>query len=187
MSWEDKVKRGDRYEVKFLPLTKLHLGYADIDSRLRTLGDGKQVRMFGIIGIIILLLACVNFINLSTARSIKRAKEVGVRKALGSSKGSLIAQFLVESSIFSISALFLSAILTVLYLSSFNQLTGLDFKTQSLYQFDVLLVVLLLPILTGLVAGLYPAFYLSKFETIDTMKNQQELPQGLSVRLGVAW
>jgi len=83
MSWEDKMKQGDKYNVKFLPLTKLHLEYADIDSRLSTLGDGKQVKMFGIIGIIILLLACVNFINLSTARSIKRAKEVGVRKALG--------------------------------------------------------------------------------------------------------
>ncbi|MFC3811845.1 ABC transporter permease [Lacihabitans lacunae] len=170
MSWEDKMKQGDKYNVKFLPLTKLHLEYADIDSRLSTLGDGKQVKMFGIIGIIILLLACVNFINLSTARSIKRAKEVGVRKALGSSKGSLIGQFLVESSVFSISALFLATIITALFIRSFNELTGITFTISSLYQTNVLLVVLILPLLTGLVAGLYPAYYLSKFDTIDTMK-----------------
>jgi putative ABC transport system permease protein len=170
MSWEDKMKQGDKYNVKFLPLTKLHLEYADIDSRLSTLGDGKQVKMFGIIGIIILLLACVNFINLSTARSIKRAKEVGVRKALGSSKGSLIGQFLVESSVFSISALILATIITALYIRSFNELTGITFTISSLYQKNVLLVVLILPILTGLVAGLYPAYYLSKFDTIETMK-----------------
>jgi putative ABC transport system permease protein len=170
MSWEDKMKQGDKYNVKFLPLTKLHLEYADIDSRLSTLGDGKQVKMFGIIGIIILLLACVNFINLSTARSIKRAKEVGVRKALGSSKGSLVGQFLVESSVFSISALILATLITALYIRSFNELTGVTFTISSLYQTNVLLVVLILPILTGLVAGLYPAYYLSKFDTIDTMK-----------------
>ncbi len=187
MIWEDKVKRGDKYDLKFLPLTKLHLNYADIDSRLSTLGDGKQVRMFGIIGIIILLLACFNFINLTTARSIKRAKEVGVRKALGSSRGSLIRQFLVESSIFSITALILAVILTVLFIPLFNQLTGVDFTHKSLYQFDVLFVVLLLPIFTGLVAGLYPAFYLSKFDTIDTMKKSPVTTKGsfVSVRSGL--
>lgn len=187
MSWEDKMKQGDIYNVKFLPLTKLHLEYADIDSRLSTLGDGKQVKMFSIIGIIILLLACVNFINLSTARSIKRAKEVGVRKALGSSKGSLIGQFLVESSIFSISALILATIITALYIRSFNELTGITFTISSLYQSDVLLVVLILPILTGLAAGLYPAYYLSKFDTIDTMKKSTGTGSGAfsSVRSGL--
>jgi putative ABC transport system permease protein len=187
MSWEDKMNQGDKYNVKFLPLTKLHLEYADIDSRLSTLGDGKQVKMFGIIGIIILLLACVNFINLSTARSIKRAKEVGVRKALGSSKGSLIGQFLVESSVFSISALILATIITALYIRSFNELTGITFTISSLYQTEVLLVVLILPILTGLVAGLYPAYYLSKFDTIDTMKKSTGTGSGgfSSVRSGL--
>jgi putative ABC transport system permease protein len=187
MSWEDKMKQGDKYNVKFLPLTKLHLEYADIDSRLSTLGDGKQVKMFGIIGFIILLLACVNFINLSTARSIKRAKEVGVRKALGSSKGSLMGQFLVESSVFSISALILATIITALYVRSFNELTGITFTISSLYQTEVLLVVLILPILTGLVAGLYPAYYLSKFDTIDTMKKSTGTGSGgfSSVRSGL--
>ena len=170
MKWEEKVKRGDKYNVKFLPLTKLHLNNTDLDSRLNTLGNGEQVKVFGIIGIIILLLACINFINLSTARSIKRAKEVGVRKALGSSRGSLIGQFLVEASICSILALILAAVSTTIFIPLFNQLTGIDFTTQSLFQSDVLGVVLSLPIFTGLVAGLYPALYLSRFDTIDTMK-----------------
>ena len=177
MSWEEKLKKGDKYNVKLLPLSKLHLNYADINTRLSTLGDGKQVSIFGIVGIIILLLACVNFINLSTANSLKRAKEVGVRKALGSSRGSLIGQFLVESSIFSIIALILAAILTTSLVPLFNQLTGITFTVQALFQFNVLSVIAILPILIGLVAGLYPALYLSKFNTIDTMKKSTGKPE----------
>ena len=170
MNWDEKTKRGDKYNVKFLPLSKLHLDNADLDSRLTTLGDGEQVKMFVFIGIIILLLACINFVNLSTARAIKRAKEVGVRKALGSARGSLIGQFLIESAICSILALVLAVMVTPSLVPLFNQLTGIDFTSQSLFQLEVLCVVLTLPILTGLVAGLYPAFYLSNFNTIDTMK-----------------
>ncbi|MCU0354097.1 MAG: ABC transporter permease [Cytophagales bacterium] len=169
-NFEEQMKRGDRYNVRLLPLTKLHLGYAGIDSRLRTLGDGKQVQLFGIIGVIILLLACINFVNLSTARSMKRAKEVGVRKALGSSRGSLIGQFLVESCVFSLAAVLLAALLVLLSLPLFNQLTGIAFSKESLYGSDVLIVVILLPVFTGLVAGLYPAFYLSRFRTVDILK-----------------
>lgn len=170
-NFEEQLKKGDKYNIQFLPLTRLHLDYVGIDSRLGTLGDDKTVRLFAIIGIFILLLACVNFVNLSTARSIKRAKEVGVRKALGSSKSSLILQFLVESSMMSLLALLVAAMLTVLCLPMFNQLTHVPFTTDAIIKPDVLVVVLSLPILTGLVAGLYPAFYLSKFKTIDTMKN----------------
>nr|MCU0341840.1 ABC transporter permease [Spirosomataceae bacterium] len=177
-NFEDNLKKGDRYQVKLLPLTQLHLNYSGLDSRLGTLGDKNQVQTFGIIGVIILLLACFNFINLSTARSMKRAKEVGVRKALGSSRGSLIRQFLVETSAYSLIALVTAGLLSVLFLPLFNQLTGIDFNQESLYQPDVIWVVLTLPILTGLVAGLYPAVYLSKFDTIDTMKK----PTGTSIR-----
>ena len=169
-NFEENLKKGGKYQVKFLPIKKLHLENAGLNSRLGTLGNKQQVQVFGIIGIIILLLACFNFINLSTARSVKRAKEVGVRKALGSSRSSLIWQFLVESSSYSLLALIISSFISISILPLFNILTGIEFTFQSLFQNEVLVVVLTLPILTGLVAGIYPAFYLSKFDTIDTMK-----------------
>ena len=167
---EAQLKRGDRYNVRLLPLTQLHLGHAGLDSRLRTLGNGQQVKMFAGIGLIILLLACVNFVNLSTARSVKRAKEVGVRKALGSSRSALVGQFLVESFLLSLVSVFLAAFLAVLLLPLFNQLTGIEFARDSLYSLDVLGIVVLLPLFTGLVAGLYPALHFSRFRTIDTMR-----------------
>lgn len=166
----EQLKRGDRYNVRLLPLTQLHLSYTDLDTRLRTLGDGKQVTMFGFIGLIILLLACINFVNLTTARTVKRAKEVGIRKALGSSRAGLIGQFLVESFLFSLTAILIAVFLVTLALPLFNQLTGITFNRQSLYRTDVLCVVVLLPVLVGLTGGLYPAFYLSGFRTIDTIK-----------------
>lgn len=170
-NFEEKIKNGDKYNIKLLPLNKLHLSYPNIISRLETLGDGEQVEMFGIIGIIILLLACINFINLSTARSMKRAKEVGVRKALGSSRGSLIRQFLVESSLMSFAAFALATLLVNLALPLFNQLTQIEFSFASLYRMDVMVVMLTLPILTGLIAGLYPAIYLSKFTALKSSTN----------------
>ncbi len=170
-NFEEKIKNGDKYNIKLLPLNQLHLSYPSLISRLETLGDGEQVEMFGIIGIIILLLACINFINLSTARSMKRAKEVGVRKALGSSRGSLIRQFLVESSLMSFAAFALATLLVNLALPLFNQLTQIEFSIDSLYRMDVMVVMLTLPILTGLIAGLYPAIYLSKFTALKSSTN----------------
>jgi putative ABC transport system permease protein len=170
-NFEEKLKQGDKYNIKLLPLNKLHLSYNNLISRLSTLGDGDQVKMFGIIGIIILLLACINFVNLSTARSMNRAKEVGVRKALGSSGSSLIWQFLVESSLMSFVAFFLAALLVNVFLPLFNQLTRIEFTTATLFSFDVLVAMVTLPILTGLFAGLYPAIYLSKFTALKSSTN----------------
>ncbi len=167
-NFEEKLKRGDKFNIKLFPLTKLHLGYQDLNSRLTTLGNGDQVRMFGLTGIIILLLACINFINLSTARSLNRAKEVGVRKALGSQRTSLIWQFLVESLMLSFVAFFIATLLVNLFLPLFNQITQIEFSTASLFNKNVFIIILSLPILTGLGAGLYPAFYLSKFTALKS-------------------
>lgn len=169
-NFEEQLKRGDRYNVRLLPLTKLHLGYPQLSSRLTTIGDGNQVRMLALGGLIILLLACVNFINLSTARSMKRVKEVGVRKALGSSKGSLVGQFLVESSLLSGVAFVLATALAWSVLPLFNQLTQIAFTPDALFSMEVMRIIVVLPIITGLVAGLYPALYLSRFKTTDSMK-----------------
>jgi len=133
-----------------------------------------------------LLLACVNFMNLSTARSMKRSREVGVRKALGSQRSALVAQFLVESLLLSVVALLLAALLASVVLPFYNNLTGLALEVSDLFSPKIIGFVLLLPLVTGLLGGLYPAFYLSKFKAIEMFK-----PAGrgrgslLSVRSGL--
>ncbi|MCY7330002.1 MAG: ABC transporter permease, partial [Saprospiraceae bacterium] len=108
-NFEEQLRKGDRWAVQLLPLKTLHLADANLASRLNTLGDGQQVGIFAIIGGLILLLAGINFMNLSTARSMKRAREVGVRKALGSQRGALVSQFLAESLLISSIAFLLAA------------------------------------------------------------------------------
>ena len=181
------MKRGDRWNVELLPLLDLHLGYADVNSRLTTLGDGGQVRMFGIVGGLILLLACVNFMNLSTARSMKRAREVGVRKALGSQREALVGQFLAEAMLFSLAAMFLAAALAGTALPLFNTLTNLDLTFADLFAPKILGWVAVLPLLTTLLGGLYPAFYLSKFKAAEVFKSAVGTAKGghASVRSGL--
>ncbi len=181
------LNNGDRLDVKLLPLEKLHLGYTGLASRLSTLGDGQQVGMFAIIGGLILLLACVNFMNLSTARSMKRSREVGVRKALGSQRSALVSQFLVESLLLSVVALLLAALLASVALPFYNDLTGLSLEPNDLFSPKIMGFVLLLPVVTGLLGGLYPAFYLSKFKVVEMFKPTVGRGNGglLSVRSGL--
>ena len=167
---EENLRNGDRLDVKLLPLIQLHLGYKDLSSRLRTLGDAGQVRIFLIIGGLILLLACVNFMNLSTARSLQRSREVGVRKALGSARSALVLQFLVESLLLSLAAMGLAALLVTVLLPYYTHLTGLIVKPTSLFSGEFLIFLVLLPIVTGLLGGLYPAFYLSRFKAIEMFR-----------------
>lgn len=129
----------------------------------------KFVWIIGLVGIFVLALACINFINLSTARSEKRALEIGVRKSVGSRKGQLIHQFLTESLIIAFVSFGLTTILSVLLMSWFNNLSGkqiiLPFNEPVFW-----LVSLSITILTGIIAGAYPAFYLSSISPINSLK-----------------
>jgi len=169
-NFAEQLRKGDRYEVQLLPLKTLHLADAKLDSRLGTIGDGEQVNLFGIVGGLILLLACVNFMNLSTARSMKRAREVGVRKALGSQRGALVGQFLTESILISSVAFVLAAALASATLPWFSRLTQIDWHRADLFSLKTFGLVAALPLLTGLLGGLYPAFYLSKFKAAEVFK-----------------
>ena len=161
-----QIEKGDRLDVKLIPLKALHLNADGFYSRLTTLGDKQQVNIFAIVGGLILLLACMNFINLSTARSVKRSREVGIRRALGSDKNILVGQFLTESLIFSFIAMLLAFVLTSLALPFFNKLTGLRLSNSDLYSYQILPFVLLMPVITGFACGLYPAFYFSRSKSI---------------------
>ncbi|WP_221394020.1 ABC transporter permease [Dyadobacter sp. NIV53] len=167
---EKQLANGDRLDVKLLPLETIHLQSGNLNSRLTTLGDKSQVNMFAIVGGLILFLACVNFMNLSTARSVKRSREVGIRRAMGSQRSILISQFLTESMIFSFTAMIVAGVLAIFILPFFNKLTALDLSVSDLFSKDTIAFVIILPIFTGFLGGLYPAFYLSRFKTVDISK-----------------
>ncbi|HEX8040839.1 MAG TPA: FtsX-like permease family protein, partial [Chryseosolibacter sp.] len=132
-------------------------------------GDVRFVWLSGAIAIFILVIACINFINLSTARSANRAKEVGLRKVVGSSRGHLINQFLIESVLYSVFSFLLGAVIASLAIPLFNGLVGKTFvfPWHEWWLFPALLVGALV---TGVLAGLYPSFYLSSFMPIQVLK-----------------
>jgi putative ABC transport system permease protein len=167
----DKVVRyTDRNKpTMFLfPMTRWHL-YSDYRGGVNVGGRIQYVRLFSIIGIFVLLLACINFMNLSTARSEKRAREVGIRKAIGSLRSQLIAQFFSESLLVSTLAFCISLGLVQLLLPFFNELA--DKKISIPWSNPLLWMVGVgFSLLTGLIAGSYPALYLSSFQPVKVLK-----------------
>lgn len=154
------------------PITKVHLYSSGIRTRLNIdLGDIKFVWLFGAVAIFILAIACINFINLSTAKSAKRAKEVGLRKVIGSQRGSLVKQFLIESILYSLISFSLALIIALLLLPYFNQMAG---TALSLPWTAVWLLPAMIgsAIVIGIIAGIYPAFYLSSFKPVAVLKGQ---------------
>jgi putative ABC transport system permease protein len=150
------------------PMSKWHL-YSEFKNGVNVGGRIEFVWMFGIIGFFVLLLACINFMNLSTARSEKRAKEVGIRKAIGSLRSQLIWQFFVESLLVSAFAFILSIGLVRLILPLFNQISD---KSLSILWNNPLfwLLGIVFTLFTGFIAGSYPAFYLSSFKPVKVLK-----------------
>lgn len=161
-------ERKDKPEVLLQPMSKWHL-YAEFKNGKNVGGAIQFVWMFGIIGIFVLLLACINFMNLSTARSEKRAKEVGIRKAVGSLRRQLILQFLGESVLIALLAFLLSLLLVQLSLPWFNQVAG---KQMSIFWSSTVFWSLAIgfTLFTGLIAGSYPSFYLSSFSSVKVLK-----------------
>ena len=163
-----KPNREDKPEIILQPMRKWHL-FNEFKQGENTGGAIQYVWMFGLIGLFVLLLACINFMNLSTARSQLRAKEVGVRKAIGSQRKQLIIQFLSESVLIAFIALSLAVLLVQLALPKFNMLAGKSLNIPWLNPFFWLLV-FGFTLITGLVSGSYPALYLSSFSTIKVLK-----------------
>jgi len=150
------------------PLSKWHL-YDNFENGKPAGGRIDQLKIFALLAGCILLIACINFMNLSTARSEKRAREVGVRKAIGSSRRSLIGQFMLESILLSLMGMTVAFMLMEISLPYFNNLLNLDLVLAYRdWKFWTMLVVLTL--FAGLVAGSYPAFYLSSFEPVKVLK-----------------
>jgi putative ABC transport system permease protein len=169
--YDDFVKKGGRWNFFLQPLTDVHLYSANIGTQfLYTLSDIKYIYIFSAIALLIIILACVNFMNLSTAQSVTRAKEVGIRKVLGSEKKQLIRQFLLEALVYSFISAFFALILVAFCLPAFNAVSGKTLHLDSIFQSGIWLFILLLTILTGLLAGSYPAFYLTSFNPVSVLK-----------------
>lgn len=164
-----KFKPSSWSSLDLQPLTSIHL-HSHRDDEIEENGDIKRVYIFSAIALFILLIACINYMNLSTARSILRAKEIGVRKVVGARRSELIAQFLTESVLISWVATLLAFTLTWLTLPMLNDVAGQEYGISILLRWEVILPILLAPFLVGFLSGIYPALFLSSFQPIRVLK-----------------
>ncbi|WP_020533542.1 ABC transporter permease [Flexithrix dorotheae] len=171
VSMAEFIESGNAMGFYLQPLKDIHLK-SDLMDELDANGDITYVYIFSAIAFLILVIACINFMNLSTARSANRAKEVGVRKVLGSYRKQLIYQFLAESIILSMIAFAMSALLVPLLIDPFNDLAAKELEISYLTDWWLLLVMLLGAIIVGLMAGSYPAFFLSAFRPAQVLKGK---------------
>jgi len=168
----DKLKQGGNYfNLNFTPLTQIHL-HSNRVAELGANGNIQYVYIFSAIAIFILLIACVNFMNLSTARSSNRAREVGVRKVLGSARKYLIFQFLTESIIITLIGAIIAVFAAWALLPAFNQMADKQLTVTPHIAFVVLPVVFIIVLVIGGLAGIYPAFFLSGFKPIEVLKGK---------------
>lgn len=166
---EESAKAGNNISFYLQPLTDIHL-HSDLTAELEPNSDIKFVYIFTAIGFFILIIASINFMNLATARSARRAKEVGIRKTLGSGKRQLIIQFLTEAVILSILALIIAFGLVEIFLPAFNTLSGKELSIHYFENYTLIFSGIIITILVGLMSGSYPAFFLSSFKPIAVLK-----------------
>jgi len=169
----EKLAADGSVKIKFSlqPLRDIHL-HSDLTAELEANSDITYVYIFSAVALFILVIACINFMNLSTARSAGRAKEVGMRKVLGSIRSQLIGQFLTESLILSIISMLIALVLVNLALPFFNNLSGKELTMADNYNPAMILSMLVITLLTGFFAGSYPAFLISAFQPISVLKGQ---------------
>ncbi len=178
---------GSVTDIYLQPLTDIYLGEVDFTVEARRKGEMMYVKIFSIVAIFILIISCINFMNLSTARSAKRAKEVGLRKTVGANRRQLVFQFLSESVLLSVTAVILSIGVVALLLPFFNQIANKEFDLRTFLEagtgFKLGLGILLTAVLTGLFSGSYPALFLSSIEPVRTLGTHgTALRQGAGLR-----
>lgn len=184
MNLSQFLKNGNQLGLFLQPLIDIHLD-ANFTGNLEPSGNAQYVYVFGAIAIFMLLIACINFMNLSTAGASKRSKEVGIRKVLGSIKQDLIRQFLLESILLTLFALLLSFAFVQLALPIFNNLAEKNLQLNFLEKPQLLITVLGFGLIVGVLAGSYPAFYLSSFNPIEVLKGKLRLGKSMSLRSGL--
>ena len=166
-------------------LTDIHLKI-DLEDDIAPQGDMAYVYIFGFIAIVIVLIACINYMNLATARASLRAREIGVRKVLGAGKTQLVKQFLGEALLLSLIACCIALLIDSVALPFFNDISGKSFNYSDIFNPEVIVLVISLGVLVGLLAGLYPAVYLAAFNIQKSLKGKLLLqPSGALFRKGL--
>ncbi|MEP6735854.1 MAG: FtsX-like permease family protein [Chryseolinea sp.] len=163
--------KGDNVGLFTQPVTDIHLK-SNLSEELNPNGNLQYVYIFMAVAVFIILIACINFMNLSTARSANRAKEVGVRKSIGAFRGRLITQFLSESMIYSFLSMVLAVMLIFVLIGPFNTLAGKRLELSTFASPLFFVSILLFALFVGLIAGSYPAFYLTAFKPVDVLKGK---------------
>ena len=169
LSVKKLTERGDAVSFLIQPLTSIHLE-SHCEGEFEPNGDIRYVSLFGAVAIFIILIACINFMNLATARASGRAKEVGIRKTIGAANGWLVQQFMVESFLYVIISTLLALILVVVTIQPFNLLAAKEFTLDFFKNPYILLAIGCFVLIVGIVSGSYPAFYLSSFNPVRVLK-----------------
>lgn len=168
-AWADKNQFGGKITYRLQPVSEVHFGN-DLQYDIPDNVNPSYIYIFSFVAVFILLIACINYMNLATARSAKRAKEVGLRKVVGATKKQLIGQFIGESILISFLSILLAMVLVEVLLPVFNSLTGKDFTFMSILNGTFGLFLLGTVLFVGVFAGSYPAFYLSRFQPVEVLK-----------------
>lgn len=171
------IMPSQRNYLTLWPLTSIHL-HSHLDSEVEPNGDILYVRLYTVIAIFTLIIACINFMNLATARSAKRAREVGIRKVMGAYRVSLIRQFISESVIFSLLSLAVALLIVAIVLPEFRNFIQKDITLNLIENQFALLILLGITLFVGIVAGSYPAFYLSNFQPAIILKGSKKAGRG---------
>jgi putative ABC transport system permease protein len=169
LSFEEFLSKGNKYVYYLQKLTYIHLD-TSVKPHFLAAGDPKLLRILSGIALLILLVAAVNFTNLSTAQVSARSKEVGIKKLGGSTRGMPIAQFLTESVIMSFASTVIALIIVIAVLPFFNDLLGTSLSLKLLSKWYIIPFIILFSVITGILAGSYPAFFLSSFSPYRVLK-----------------
>ncbi len=170
-SLEELEKEGQIYKYYAVPMLDVHLK-SSVKDEAQPQGNIDNVYIMAAIGLFIMIIACINFMNLSTAKSAGRAKEVGLRKTMGSSKKRLVGQFLSESTLYAVLSTILALAIVSIFLPYFNDLAGKSLDLSNMARPGIILGIVLIVLLIGVLAGTYPAFYLTSFEIAETLKGK---------------
>jgi len=181
--FDEFIKKGGRWDFHLQRLTDIHLYSAGMSTPYTNLGDIKYIYIFSAIALFVVILACINFMNLSTAQAGRRAKEIGIRKVLGSMRGQMIRQFLAEAFVYTFIATGIALLLVYILMTPFNTLSGRALEFQTIFRHGIWLIIVVLFIITALLAGSYPAFYLTSFEPVAVLKGGGLFVKSLSNQL----
>ena len=171
IEFDDFLKNGGMYEFCLEPVKRIHL-FSTVDDTIEQRGSINTIYILSAIVLFILIIACINFMNLSTARFSDRAKEVGVRKSLGASRGRLILQFLNESILFTLISMLLAMLILNMVLPIFNSISGKILTINTLLSWEYIIALIFIILLVGFLAGSYPSIYLTSFKPTEVLRGK---------------